>query len=60
MNVRSAVAGAAKKIAVKIRKGTPEKEDLVLGADAIPNGVVFKFTSESDNIPRQKKPTTIG
>ncbi|MBP9751878.1 MAG: hypothetical protein KBD19_03395 [Candidatus Moranbacteria bacterium] len=59
MNVRSAVAGAAKKIAGKLSK-TPEKEDLVLGADALPNGVVFKLTSGGDKDPHQKKPTPVG
>lgn len=62
MNVKSAVAGAAKRIAVKIRKGALEKEDLVLGAEAIPNGSRFNPSGDRNAVttPGKKPPIMVG
>jgi hypothetical protein len=59
---RAALAGAAKKIAGKIRRGALEKEDLVLGAEAIPNGSRFNPSGDRDAVttPVKKPPFMVG
>lgn len=59
MDVKGVVAGAARKIARKLGRDTPEsKEDPVLGAEAIPNGCALKITEGAPTNGIRKKPTS--
>lgn len=60
MGIGDKFAGVAKIIAGKIGKGTPKKEDLVLGAEAIPNGCRFDTGKQGAMITPEKKPTIVG